>query len=96
MDVVSPLLAVGILPGLEALFKSVLLGAVVIVTSVVNATIAVPIGIIVSRRYWRTGTRGRRILAGVIVAFAAFGVLWIGEVVVLALLVDKYLVHGST
>jgi hypothetical protein len=87
------LFAVGVLPLLESLFKSVILGAIVVVFSVINAAIAIPIGIVFARRLWRTQTKGRRIAAGALLVLGVFALLWVTEVVVVALLIDSFLVH---
>jgi len=69
---VAGLFAAGIIPLLEGLFKSLLLGAVLIGSAIVDAAIAIPPGVVTAWLFLGSWTRKRRIIAGVGVAFGAF------------------------
>jgi hypothetical protein len=90
---VSAILAVGIAPQLDALLKHMILGAVIVVLSVVAALLAIPIGVVIPWRFQKSKTFKRRIITGLLVAISAFVAVWIMEAIVVLLLVDKFLVR---
>jgi len=84
--------ATGILPLVDQLLKSVLLGALLIGSAVFNAAIAIPLGILIPWRRLRSWTTKRRIIAGTAIAFGTFVLLSLAEVIVLGILVDVFLI----
>lgn len=84
--------AAGILPLVDQLLKSVLLGALLIGSAVFNAAIAIPLGILIPWRRLRSWTTKRRIIAGTAIAFGTFILLSLAEVVALGVLVEVFLI----
>lgn len=85
----APLVAVGIAPGLDILLKKVILGAVVIVAAVINAMIAIPIGVIIAWLYLKSWKTRNRIVAGISISVSAFLCLLLGELLVVAFIAGK-------